>query len=180
MPKRNRLFGVSLLLAGLLAACASSEQDPGSYDPEREARIRVFHGPSVYIYLGNICDGRSHPVIHAAVGGFSYAARNRRIGMPVAEDTPRSFHEYAIPAGKPVTVRLHWQAQNASGSWEHCGPTHLMFTPQAGQDYEAFMRFRGGACQGAESREMEKSPEGAVSTMPAPLNALPFRSCGSW
>ncbi len=181
MLKRNRPFGVSLLLTGLLSACASSEQAPAPYEPAREARIRVFHGPSVYIYLGNVCDGGRLPVIHAAAGGFSYAVRNRRIGMPVAEDTPWSFHEYAIPAGKKsVTVRLHWQAQNASGRWEGCGPIHMMFTPEAGQDYETFMKFRGGACQGAEIRKLVKGPDGIVSTMPAPLNVLPFRYCGSW
>lgn len=180
MSKRNSWpFGVSLVLAGLLSACATSEQVPSPYGPEREARIRVFHGPSVYIYLGNVCDGSGPPVIHAAAGGFSFAVRNRRIGMPVADDTPWSFHEYAIPAGKPISVRLHWQAQNASGRWESCGPIHLMFTPEAGQDYETFMKFRGGACQGAEIRKLVKGADGIVSTMPAPLSALPFRYCGS-
>lgn len=181
MSKRNSgPLVVLLLLAGLLSACASSEQAPATFDPEREARIRVFHGPSVYIYLGDVCDGSGPPVIHAAAGGFSFAVRNRRIGMPVADDTPWSFNEYAIPAGRSVTVRLHWQAQNASGRWDSCGPTHLRFIPEAGQDYETFMTFRGGACVGAEVRKLVKGPDGTITTAFAPLNAPPFRYCGSW
>lgn len=118
-------------------------------------------------------------MIHAAAGGFSYAVRNRLIGMPVSNDTPWSFHEYAIPAGEPVTVRMYWQAQNTSGRWEDCGPTHVMLTPEAGQDYEAFMQFRRGVCQGAEVRKLVKGPDGIVTTTPAPLNGLPFRYCRS-
>lgn len=171
---------VSLLLVGLLSACASREQARVPFDPEREARIRVFHGPSVYIYMGDVCDGSAPPVIHAASGGFSYGVRNIRLGMPVADDTPWSFHEYVIPAGRSVTVRLHWQAQNAGGRWESCGPTHLRFIPEAGQDYETFMKFRGGTCVGGEVRKLVKGPGGTITTAFAPLNAPPFRYCGSW
>lgn len=178
MSKRNSVpLLVSLLLAGLLSACASSQPAPASYDPEREARIRVFHGPSVYIYLGNACDGRSHPVIHAAAGGFSYAIRNRRIGMPVAEDTPWSFNEYTVPAGEPLTVKMYWQAQNHGGVWTHCGPIHVTFIPDAGHDYEAFMKFRGSLCQGVEIRKLVVDADGRVETAFAPLNSPPFYRC---
>lgn len=177
MSKRNSIpLLVSLLLAGLLSACAGSQPPPASYDPEREARIRVFHGPSAYIYLGNVCDG-SPQVIHAAAGGFSFAVRNRRIGMPVAGDTPWSFNEYAVPAGEPLTVKMYWQAQGHSGVWTHCGPIHVMFIPEAGHDYEAFMKFRGGLCRGVEIRKLVVDADGNIETAFAPLSSPPFYRC---
>lgn len=169
-------LAISLLLSSLLLGCANTEQTSPTFDPERQARIRVFHGPSAYLYLGNVCDGHSHPVIHAAAGGYSYLVPNRTVGMPVADDTPRSYHEYAIPAGEPLTVKMYWQAQNHSGAWTHCGPIHVMFIPEAGHDYEAFMRFRGGVCQGLELRKLVVDAEGNIDTAFAPLS-LPFYRC---
>ncbi len=168
---------VVLLLPGLLAACASPDPASLAYVPERQARIRVFHGTAAYLHLGDICDGDTHPVIHAAAGGFSYLVPNKTIGMPATDDMPRSFHEYVIPAGEPVTVTLYWQAQNASGTWEHCGPIHMMFTPEAGRDYDTFMKFRRGVCQGVEVRKFVPGLGGNITTSPAPLNRLPFRRC---
>lgn len=170
-------LATSLLLSSLLLGCATTEQTPPAFDPERQARIRVFHGPSAYLYLGNVCDGNRHPVIHAAAGGYSYLVPNRTIGMPVADDTPRSYHEYAVPAGEPLTVKMYWQAQNHNGAWTHCGPFHVIFTPEAGHDYEAFMSFRGSMCQGLEVRKLVVGADGNVDTAFAPLNGLPFYRC---
>lgn len=170
-------FAVSLLLSGLLSACAHTEEMVPPFDPAEQARIRVFHGLSAYLYLGNICDGNIHPVIHAAAGGFSFLTPNRTIGMPPSGDTPRSYHEYVVPAGQPVTVKMFWQAQNAAGAWTSCGPIHMMFTPEAGQDYETFMSFRGGACQGVEVRQFTRGTDGLLTTVSAELNGLPFRYC---
>lgn len=167
----------ALLLFGLFAACASPDPASPAYSPERQARIRVFHGTAAYLYLGDICDGNSHPVIHAAAGGFSYLVRNKAIGMPATDDMPRSYHEYVIPAGELVTVEMYWQAQNASGTWERCGPIHMMFTPEAGHDYDTFMKFRGGVCQGVEVRKFVPDRGGKITTMPVPLNRLPFLRC---
>lgn len=168
---------VSSLLSSLLLGCANTGQTPPTFNPENQARIRVFHGPSAYLYLGNVCDGNVHPVIHAAAGGYSYLVRNRTIGMPVADDTPRSYHEYAVPAGEPLTVKMYWQAQNHSGGWTRCGPIHVMFIPEAGHDYEAFMKFRGGMCQGVEIRKLVVDTDGNIETAFAPLNSLPFYRC---
>ena len=171
------LLLILLFLIGALSGCANTEPTPLTFGSEQQARIRVFHGTSAYLYLGDVCDGKSHPVIHAAAGGFSYLVRNKTIGMPATDDMPFSYHEYAIPAGEPVTVRMYWQAQNASGTWEHCGPIHMMFTPEAGHDYDTFMKFRGGVCQGVEVRKFMVGADGKISTTPAPLNRLPFQHC---
>jgi hypothetical protein len=174
---RTYSFVLMLIFGGTLSGCANTEQTPLTFGPEQQARIRVFHGTSAYLYFGDVCDGNSHPVIHAAAGGFSYLVRNKTIGMPATDDMPFSYHEYAIPAGEPVTVKMYWQAQNASGTWERCGPIHVMFTPESGQDYDTFMEFKGGICQGVEVRKFASKPDGSVTTEPAPLNDLPFRSC---
>lgn len=168
---------ICLLINVMISGCASIEQTPMILDSEPQARIRIFHGPSVYLYLGDVCDGNEHPVIHAAAGGFSFLASNKTLAMPRTDDMPFSYHEYAIPSGKPLTVRMYWQAQNAGGTWERCGPIYTMFTPEAGQDYDTFMKFRGGVCQGVEVRKLMVGAEGKISTMPAPLNGLPFQRC---
>ncbi|MGN6701768.1 MAG: hypothetical protein ACTHKB_02245 [Burkholderiaceae bacterium] len=162
------------------AGCASTASDPVAsvYDPARQARIRIFHGTSAYLYLGNICSGPVEGVIHAANGGFSYLVPNRTIGMPKADIMPSfSYNEYAIPAEKQTTVRMYWSAQNASGVRESCGPVNIVFTPEAGRDYQAWMRFKRGVCQGMELRQLVPQPDGVATTKPAIINTLPFRTC---
>lgn len=168
---------ILLLLTGVFSGCATTEPTAMTFGSEPHARIRVFHGASADLYLGNICDGNSHPVIHAAAGGFSYLVRNKTIGMPATGDMPYSYHEYAIPAGQPLTVKMYWQIQNANGTWERCGPSHVVFTPEAGRDYDTFMKFRGGVCQGLEVRKFMVGTDGKIVTMPAPLNSQQFRRC---
>lgn len=168
---------ILLLLGGLLSGCATTEPTTMVPDSEPHARIRVFHGTSADLYLGDICDGNSHPVIHAAAGGFSYLVRNKTIGMPATDDMPFSYHEYAIPAGQPVTVKMYWQVQNANGTWQHCGPSHVIFTPEAGHDYDTFMKFSGGVCQGVEVRKFVVGNDGKITTTPAPLSRLRFQRC---
>src|SRR5690606_3476782 len=76
-----------------LQGCAVSSDVMSQFDPSTQARIRIFHGTSAYIYLGDVCDNDSHQVIHAANGGFSYLVPNKRIGMPVTDDMPFSYNE---------------------------------------------------------------------------------------
>ncbi len=161
----------------ILQGCATVPEVPVTYDPATQARIRVFHGTAAYLYLGDVCDGKSHSFIHAAAGGFSYFERNKKIGMPATDDMPLSYHEYAIPANKPFTVMMRWQAQNASGTWESCGPIYTSFTPRAGQDYDTFMSFHRGACQGVKVRKLISDESGKVTTMAASINGPPFRQC---
>jgi len=147
------------------------------YQAQNLARIRVFHGTAVDLYFGDVCNGGKLRSIHAASGGFSYLVPNKTIGMPTTDDLPFSYHEYFIPAGKPLTVRMFWQTQNATGMWEHCGPIHVMFTPEAGQDYDTFMEFKQGVCQGVALRRFIMGQNGKVTTIPASINRLPFKSC---
>jgi len=173
---RIRLLLTMLVLSNLLLGCASSPEPlPQS---AYQARIRVFHGVGSYIYFGDVCDGKSHPVIHAAAGGFSYFVPNKRIGMPQTDDMPSfSYHEYAIPAEQPVTVKMYWQTQKANGVWDSCGPIYTTFTPEANQDYDVFMKFVGGMCQSVELRKFTVATDGKISTNPAPTNSLPYESC---
>lgn len=165
-----------LMAISALIGCAT-KSEPAVNTPH-QARIRVFHGTGAYIYFGDVCDGKSHPVIHAAAGGFSYFVPNKRIGMPQTDDMPSfSYHEYAIPAEQPVTVKMYWQMQKANGIWDSCGPIYTTFTPEINQDYDVFMKFVSGMCQGVELRKFTVATDGKISTNPAPTNSLPYESC---
>jgi hypothetical protein len=171
-------FIILLLLGGLLSGCATTEQMlPLTFNPDQHARIRVFHGTSVHLYLGDICKDDTLPAINAAAGGFSYLVRNKRIGMPATDNIPFSYHEYTIPAGQPMTVKMYWQVQNANGTWQSCGPEYSTFTPEAGHDYDTFMKFSGGACQGVVVRKFVVDSAGKITTRFAPLTRPAFRRC---
>lgn len=178
MPKflRYSTFVVLLILSNILSSCAIHHEP--TITSEHQARIRVFHGTGAYIYFGDVCDGKAHPVIHAAAGGFSYFVPNKTIGMSHTENMPSfSYHEYAIPAEQPVTVKMYWQAQKANGVWDSCGPIYTTFTPEVDQDYDVFMTFGGGMCQGVELRKFIVATDGKISTNPAPINRPPYESC---
>lgn len=168
---------ISFLFVMILQGCATVPEVPVTYDPATQARIRVFHGTAAYLYLGDVCDHSAHPVIHAGVGGFSYFVANKKIGMPATDDLPFSYNEYVIPAGKPITVNMYWQAQKANGAWDYCGPFYQMFTPEAGQDYDTLMKFSWGVCKGMEVRKLVSGENGKANTISAPLDGLPFREC---
>lgn len=163
-------------LVGLLAGCGSTPSSAPDYDPATQARIRVFHVGSVYLILGDICQDQSPEWVHASAGGFSYLVPNRTLGMPRTDDMPTfSFHEFAIPAGKTVTIRHFWQVQTASGGWLSCGPTHLSFRPEAGVDYDTFMRFNQGACVGGALRQFRPTDDGKTTVQRLPV--IPFSRC---
>ncbi len=170
------LFYMCLALAG----CASTETSTSPFDPAHQARIRVYLGTSAYLILGDVCDGQAHPNIHAAAGGFSYFTPNKTLGMPLPADMPGShYREYAVPADQIMTIKLYWQLQSGNGAWEHCGPIYQMFTPQPGADYETYMKFEHGICQGLELHRLTKTIEGKVISEFPPLNSLPFRRCAT-
>ncbi|ABR91904.1 Uncharacterized conserved protein [Janthinobacterium sp. Marseille] len=170
-----KFSGIVFLL--VLQGCTTSSGIQTAFDSATQARIRVFHGTAVYLYLGDVCDGNPQTVIHAGAGGFSYLKPNKKIGMPATDDMPFSYHEYAIPANKPLTIMMHWQAQKANGVWESCGPIYTNFTPKAGQDYDTSMSFHRGVCQGVKVREIISDGNNKVTTAVAPINGLPFRQC---
>lgn len=153
----------------LLSACAAPSGS--GYDPATQARIRVYHGASAYLIIDDGC-GRKES-IHAAAGGFSYLTPNKTLGMPRPSSMPSySFHEYAVPEGKTVTVSMLWQMQDASGIWRRCGPQQLSFTPRAGQDYETFMRIESWGCQGLELRRLVPQTDGRIDFDRVQLNGV--------
>lgn len=145
----------------LLGACASPA--PERVDLASQARLRVYHGSSAHLIIHHGC-GKTE-TIYAAAGGFSYLARNKTLGMPRPPSMPSfSFHEYALPAGTPVTVSMLWQLQDASGVWRRCGPSALTFTPEAGQDYETFMLVDSwsSTCHDVEVRRLVREADGRI------------------
>lgn len=120
------------LLGFCLVACAQVEQPVPQFDPLRHARLRVFRNANTHLYLGDVCEGPVTAINHGSSGLFSFLEPNRTIGMPITVTMPyRSYHEYVIPAGEPFTVKTYWQTQNSNGMWSHCGPFHMVFTPEA-------------------------------------------------
>jgi hypothetical protein len=166
-----------LWIAAVLSGCTAVSESESTWNPSSEARIRVFHGTSAYLHLGDVCDGTKRPVIHAAAGGFSYFAPNRKIGIPKTSDMPFSYSEYVIPANQPLTIEMYWQAQNASRIWEHCGPIYIRFSPRPGRDYDASMHFENGICRGITLRKLMSDGKGKTTPELAPESGLPFHRC---
>lgn len=147
-------FFVALLLFG----CATQPLQT-TYDAATDARIRVFSLPhSTFLYPGATCYSRDDPnLIRAHTGGknfgmfnaFATLASNRKIGMPESGKMPFTYHEYVIPAGKPLTIesslRTTTSARVNSGvstrSQTGCGPLGVTFMPEAGKDYETGLVF---------------------------------------
>ena len=152
----------------LLGACTSPA--PERFNPATQARIRVYHGASAELTIHHGC-GQTQ-TIHAAAGDLSFLTPNKTLGMPrPASMFSHSFHEYALPAGKPVTVRMvyQWQASaglpNSPTRWLRCGPLQSTFIPQPGQDYETFLRgpaWFSTTCQGLEIRRLVTHADGRV------------------
>ena len=139
----------------LLGGCSST---PELVHYEHPAKIRVMHGTAAYLYPGSTCYGAANQeMIHAAVGGFSMLVPNKKIGMPVTEDIPWTYHEYAIPGGKPLTVKMYWSTQS-NGLMQSCGPVGATFTPEIGKNYDTAMIFSKGRCWIQLRELIEESP----------------------
>lgn len=168
--------GSAILAASvaLLGACTTPAGN--GYDPATQARIRVYHGSAAYLVIDDGCGRRES--IHAAAGGFSYFVPNKTLGMPRPADMPSfSFHEYALPAGRLVTVSMYWQMQDASGIWRRCGPQQVSFRPYAGYDYEAFMPVEAGVCQALNLRKLVRDSQGRLVSEPASLSVASRERC---
>lgn len=152
----------------LLGACASPA--PERVDLASQARLRVYHGSSAHLIIHHGY-GKTE-TIYAAAGGFSYLTRNKTLGMPRPPSMPSfSFHEYALPADKPVTVCMFWQMQDASGVWRRCGPSASTFAPKAGHDYETFMLVDSwsSTCHEVEVRRLVREADGRIAFDDVPL-----------
>lgn len=180
LAKFHTKFFLIALLALSCEGCAHVEDHDAAsaYDAATQARIRVFHGPAIYIYSGDVCEPGPHSAIHAGAGGFSYFVPNKTIGMPRTSGMHSfSYNEYVLPAGEMATIKMYWQQPLANGTWDTCGPWHLLFTPQAGADYETYLQFEGNACTGIALEKVKRDSEGNTIREPAILNAFPFVRC---
>lgn len=86
---------------------------------------------------------------------------NKKVGMPVTEDIPWSYHEYVIPSGKPITMEMYFQI-DGGGVKQSCGPVGAMFTPEAGKDYDTSMVFASGRCT-VQLRELKEISPGTAT-----------------
>lgn len=168
---RTIFFATSMLV--LLTGCSS----PSTHieDASNFAKIRVFHGTAVYMYPGKTCYGpKNDEMIHAAAGGFSILVANKKVGMPVTDDIPWSYHEYLIPTGKPLTLEMSW-AVDGGGTRQSCGPIGATFTPEAGKFYDTSMHFAKGYCsiQLRELIEISAGKAAPVSTAKKSAVACP-------
>ncbi|MFI8619282.1 hypothetical protein ACIGHN_27700 [Acidovorax sp. NPDC077693] len=126
------------------------------------AKIRVFHGTAVYMHPGQVCYGaRNQEKIHAAAGGYSMLVANKKVGMPATDDIPWSYHEYVIPAEKPLTLEMYW-AVDAGGARSSCGPIGATFTPEAGRYYDTSMLVTASSCS-VQLRELTEISPGKAS-----------------
>jgi hypothetical protein len=138
----QKFLALAILFVSL-AGLMSSVQPAEPVDPENSARVRVYQEADITLYPGEYCFGADGPdTIKAASAGFSIFGTNHRVGMPVTDDIPGSYNEYLIPAGKPVSVMLQWEAEK-DGVKASCGPLGSTFYPQAGRDYDITIGYSG-------------------------------------
>lgn len=171
---KSRILAAVMCLS-TFAGCTSS---PVKYDLEKEARIRVFHDVGVYMYPNKTCYSEDKSeAIHASAGGFSMLVPNQKIGMPPSENMGRSYHEFLIRAGEPLTLEMHYAVQMTTPGQKitnSCGPIGATFVPQAGKDYEAAMIFNGGYCKVGVS-ELQAVP--SKPSKPIPITLVPAGAC---
>ena len=169
MQKKLSFIAALVLLGG----CSSSPLQV--VDTKHSAKIRVFHGTAVYMFPGQTCYGaKNQETIHAAAGGFSMLVANKKVGMPTTDDIPWSYHEYVIPADKPLTLEMSW-ATEGGGLRQSCGPIGATFTPEVGKYYDTSMLFVEGRCSVQLRELIEVSPGKASATIKTttPTSACP-------
>lgn len=128
------------------------------------ARLRLFgqNGITVRFYENSACFGGQarETQVSGGVGdtfsSFFGSVKNSSVGMRETPNTvaikhrdgPFSkayFREYAIGAGRPLTVWMRYQG-NPGSVFATCGAIGGTFTPEAGKDYEASLDMANGHC----------------------------------
>lgn len=160
----------------LLTACASS---PVKYDTTKEARIRVFHSAGAYLHPNQACYAEDKTdAILASAGGFSMLAPNVKVGMPESEEMARSYSEFIINAGQPLTVEMKWAihspVQAGRKTVTSCGPLGVSFVPIAGKDYETWMLRQDQTCKVMVT---ELQPAQGVPAKTVPIETSPAPKC---
>ena len=159
------------LAATLLSATGCSTTSPPLAVSDVTAKIRVLHGVGVTMYPGKTCYGRSAGGVSLASGGFSFLVANKKVGMPVTEDTPWSYHEYVIPANEPLTLAMYLYSSTpgAVTVTQTCGPVGATFTPEAGKHYDTNMLFQSGRCS-VQVRELTETSPGKATAQIKPIS----------
>ena len=167
LPERGCMHHHYLIFPLLFASIASFSGEAFSAQPDvpvNAARIRVFQEAEITLYPGEYCYGSNSPqAIRASDGSPSFFSFNTKIGMPVTDDTPSAYNEYAIRANMPMTVMLQWQAEK-NGLKANCGPIGSTFYPQTGRDYDVSISYTGSCL--VRIRELyEASPGKATASL---------------
>lgn len=175
-----KLHSIAALVCSLiLAGCASG---PVKIDATKEARIRVGLQGKIDFHPNKTCYATDQmDAVNVALGGFSMIGPKLRIGMPKSEDMPRSYHEYVIQAGQPLTIEMVYAQPHAHTTYQagtynvsKCGPIGATFTPQPGRDYDTFLRIENGMCSIA-LREL--APVQGGPSKPTPVKSAPAGPC---
>lgn len=166
------------LLAMLLASCAGSGGERSTvYYPESEARARVYWGAVVYFHYDTACVpkenlfGYSGDSMLVSKPGLS-SLTNKTIGMSVPADAGRYYHEYLVPAGRPLTIsaRISTRTLRGAKTYVETSPVGAgTFVPQPGLDYEIFADDGGWRPQ-VRVRQLSQGA-GGVSTTPVAISA---------
>ncbi|HRK57478.1 MAG TPA: hypothetical protein PLQ67_08155 [Burkholderiaceae bacterium] len=171
-----------LMIGVLLSACVSAPSPVSSpFDPREHARIRVFHLSSVLLYFGNVCEGEVSGFTELSAGGWSTFARKRKLGIPRTAKMRWPFYqEYVIPAGQALTLRAWLPPPDRTRPQPDCGPpSHIVFTPKAGGDYEVYMDIKGSDCHGIVVNQINLDG-GIVQRQSLDHIGLPFSSCSDY
>ena len=150
-----------LLLAPLLclSACSSYEvleAQQHAYDPATSARIRLYGNngiPAAY-WPGQDCKMQGQRIeaygydLAEKVGSTLGGHKIKSIGMPASWKSTHlsygeSYTEVIVPAEKPTVVKVAMVTDVAS-----CSAPPRVLVPQAGKDYEAYLKMGGGKCSG--------------------------------
>lgn len=160
---------LAALTAILVLATGCSTASLPIPEPDKSAKLRVFQGGSVVLYPGRTCYGSTNGNGFSVSGNLSYLAPNKKVGMPVTEDTPWSYHEYVIPAGEPLTLSMYLYSSTAGAVTvtQTCGPIGATFTPEVGKYYDTNLLLRSGRCS-VQVRELTETAPGKATAQIKP------------
>lgn len=172
---------ISLILLSISGSiCAASDQ---SYDPSKDARIRLFGQNGKPTLMNADIDCETAPKGQKInVGGgfgdvfksFTGADANKSLGMPETQSSKnlkemngilsKAFYkEYAVTAGKPINVTgaligTTLETPSQTLYVKGCSST-VSFLPQAGHDYEVLGQMQGRKCTVVVKEVINKSDQ---------------------
>lgn len=132
--------GIIAVFIAVLSGCGTNSVRPDFTGAPLDAKIRISRFSNVYVANNGDCSKAKSYSLNGN-GWFHSLDDNISLGMPMAEDSPEKFHEYAIPSGKPLSFEFSYVAGNKYQTYT-CGPVWATFTPKPGGLYEAGMFFK--------------------------------------